>query len=109
MLTADADLQIRTRLATFLYAHLHQLSDAFTIKDGKRILLQDSLAQVCRQELVDVITREAESGLRQVVGAEAKELSVFRDLISDQSGARQLDHGSDEIFNPALLLSEDFF
>ena len=40
---------------------------------------------------------KAEGGLRQVVGAEAEELGVLGDLAGAQRGARQLDHGADEV------------
>src|SRR3954468_5565318 len=52
---ADANLQLRIGLAALLHAHANKLSYAFAIENGKRILLQDALAQVRRQELVDVV------------------------------------------------------
>ena len=67
-------------LRPLLGGHLHQLADAFLIQHGKRILLEDSLLQVLGQELVDVVAREAEGRLRQVVGAEAEELGLLGDL-----------------------------
>ena len=53
--------------------------------------------EIRRQEVVDVVARDAERGLRQVVGAEAEELGFFGDLIGGEGGARQFDHGADHV------------
>ena len=108
MLAADSDFQIRTSLAAALGRHLHQLADALAIKHRKRILLEDAFRKIGRQHLVDVVAREAEGGLREIVGAERKELRFFGDLIRDQRRARQLDHGADQVVDLLSFLFEDF-
>ena len=77
--------------------------------ERKRILLEDAFRQIGRQHFVDVVARETECGLREIVGAEGKELRFFRDLIRDQAGARQLDHRADEVINVSSLFFENFF
>ena len=53
------------------------------------------LVHVVGQEAASIIARKAHGGLRQVVGAERKELGDFGNLVREQRGARQLDHGAD--------------
>ncbi len=108
MLAADTDLQRGTRLPSPLRRHLHQLSDPFAIQYRKRILLDDSIRQIRRQNLVHVVTREAPRRLRQIVRAERKEFSLLRDLIGDQSRTRQLDHRAHQVFHFLTLLCKHF-
>jgi hypothetical protein len=44
-----------------------------------------------------IVARQAERGLRQIIGAEAEEIRHLRDAIRGERRARQLDHGADEI------------
>ena len=107
--SADADLEIGASFAPALGAHFNQLTHSGLIERGKGILLEDSLLQVLGEELVNVVTRDAVGSLGKVVGAEAEELSFLGDLIRDQCGARQFDHGADEVFDAILLFGENFF
>jgi hypothetical protein len=43
---------------------------------------------------LDVVAREAEAGLREVVGAEREELGVACDVAGHEACAGQLDHGA---------------
>src|SRR5579884_3922557 len=99
MLAANADLQFWARLAAFLHANFHQLAHAFLINRGKRIALENAPFDVSRQELADVIARKTVSRLRQVVSAEAEELSITGNLIGHHTGAWQLNHGANHVFN----------
>ena len=47
---ADAELDVRPRLAAFLDGDLHQLADAGLIDRGERILLHDFQFGVRREE-----------------------------------------------------------
>src|SRR5438132_8620707 len=109
VLTADSHFQFGARLAALLDSNAHQFSHALAINHLEWILFEDALAQVRGQNLVDVITREAEGGLREIVGAETEELGFLGDLVSNQSRARQLNHGSYEIVDFLLFLFEDLF
>ena len=51
-------------------AHLHQLAHAHLVEGGEGILLEDAELEIRGQEVVDVVARDAEGGLREVVGAE---------------------------------------
>ena len=108
MLAADAHMEAGPRLASLGRAHLYQLTNALLIECGEGILLEDARLQISRQEVVDVIAADAEGGLRQVVGSEAEELSLFGDLIGGQGRARQFDHGAHLVINGFTLLLEDF-
>ena len=71
--------------------HLHQLPYTSLIEVGEGALLEDAQLYVRRQEVIDVVARDAEAGLREVVGSEAEELGVFGDLAGGQGSAQQLD------------------
>ena len=71
----------------------------FDVDRRERILLEDLLVLVDPQELADVVAREAERHLRQVVGAEREELRFLRDLIGGHRAARHLDHRADQILD----------
>src|ERR1035437_101559 len=77
MLAADADFQVRIRLAAALDGDLHQLADAFLVEDGKRIGREDLAILVVLLELRIVVARQAHTGLGQIVGPEAEELGFL--------------------------------
>src|SRR6185437_10141071 len=81
--TADAELKIRTDLASSGHAQLNQIAHAFLVDGGKRIILENAAINIGRQEGADIITRKAVGCLREVVGTEAEELSLFGNLIGD--------------------------
>ena len=57
MLAADPHLQSGPRVASLGRGHLHQQSHAGLIERGERILLEDAVLQVGRQEMVDVVAQ----------------------------------------------------
>src|SRR5579885_996335 len=101
VLAANAELQLLTRLAAALGGDAHQLADAVAIDRHKRVGRQDALCRVGTQEAPRVVAADAKGGLRQVVGAERKELRRFGDLIGFERRTRQFDHGADLIMELA--------
>src|SRR5208337_2186589 len=86
VLSADPDLDGRTGRAALLHRQLHELPNAFAIQHRKRVLLQDAFRKIRGQNGANVVARETERGLGEIVGAEAEELGLLRDLVSDQGG-----------------------
>ena len=101
MLAADAQLDVGAGLAAAFGSHLDQLANAVLIQSGEGIVLIDLVLIVGIQELAGVVTAEAEGHLGQVVGAEAEELGFLGDLVGQQSGSRDLDHGAHMILHVA--------
>ena len=84
-----------------------KLADARDVQRLERVDRQDLLIDVFRHERADVVAREAEGHLRQVVGAERKELGLDGDLVGRQGGAGNLDHRADRVVDlDAGLLHE---
>ena len=92
-------LMVGAGLAALGRGHLHQLPDARLIEGGEGVLLEDARLHVGREELVDVVSADAEGGLGEVVGSEAEELGLFGDLIRGQSRARQFDHRANHVID----------
>src|ERR1044072_5447021 len=67
---ADAYFQIRASRAAFLRAHLYQLAHAFLIQHLKRVVREDVVVNVEREEFARIIARYSVGRLRQVVRAE---------------------------------------
>src|SRR3954469_15875594 len=105
---ADAQLDVRTRLAAQIACQLHELADTGLVDRCKRILLHDFQLLITAQERPRIIAAHAERCLGQVIGAEAEELRVFGDFIRDQGGARDFNHRADEISEFGLLLLRHF-
>jgi len=97
MLAADADLQFGASLAPARDADLHQFADPVAIDRDEWIDLQDSLCDVGAEESGSIIAADAIGGLRQIVGAERKELRRLGNVAGHQAGTRQFDHGADLI------------
>ena len=108
MFAADAAVQLGTSLTTKLDRHLHQLADADGIETSKRIGLVDLVRIVCGQELAGIVTREPERHLRQVIGAEAEEFRLLRDIVRGERRARDLDHRADLILELEAGFLDDF-
>src|SRR5215217_1731239 len=81
MLPADTNLEPGVGGAAAFHGHPDQLADALLVDTRKRGPLDDPAVGVERHDAaLDVVAREAERGLRQVVGSEREEVSVLRDL-----------------------------
>ena len=98
MLAADTYMQVRVNRFAQFDSHLHQLANANLIQFRERIVLEDLRIIVCVQELACVVTGESVCHLGKVVCTEAEEVSFFSDLVSCQSSSRDLDHGTNLIF-----------
>ncbi len=97
MLTADAQLNLRTRAPSPLDRFFYQLPDPIPVKFHEGVGFQNFLLQVEGEELAfGIIAAEAEGGLGEVVGPEREKLGAFSQLIGYQAGPRQLDHGADQ-------------
>ena len=63
----------------------------------ERRAVEDPLLEVVREEAgLDVVARQAERGLREVVRAEGEEVGLLRDPVGDEARARELDHRPDQ-------------
>lgn len=80
---------------------------AVAVEDLERVVLQNAFLQVDRQELGDVVAREAERHLRQVVGAEREEFGDFGDLVGGDCRTRNFDHRADHVFQAVVTFGED--
>src|SRR5258708_22602025 len=108
MLAAYADLQTRPRFATAFDGDLDEFAHTFAVEHGERILLEHAALQIDRKKFANVIAREAESGLGEIVGAEREKLRLAGNLVGDDASAGQLDHGTNEILN-ALAFPLKYF
>ena len=107
---ADADLELGTAAAALLDAPLDQHADALGVERLERIGCEDAgllFVDIVGQEAARVVAGEAHRGLGEVVGAEGEELGDFRDLVGEQSGARKLDHGADDVVELDAGLLDD--
>jgi hypothetical protein len=96
VLAAHADLQPRSGRAAVLHRDLHELADALLVDRGERGALDDAAVDEVRDDAgLDVVARESQGGLREVVGPKREELPVLGDLARHEAGARELDHRAD--------------
>src|SRR5271167_4213569 len=109
MLTAHPQLQLRSYLASEPGGHPDHRANALAVDRLERGAIDDVCAAVLGQDPpLDVVAREPEAGLRQVVCAEGEEVRVLGDLTGYETGARQLDHRAEAkvpVVIEALFLS----
>ena len=105
---ADAEFDVFSRFAAFFDGDLHEFADAGLVEAGEWVFLEDFVLGVGVEEGSHVVAADAESGLGEVVCAEAEELSGLCDFVSCDGAARHFDHGSDEVVEFDLLLGHDF-
>ena len=70
MLAADADLEVRTGAAAAFDADLDELADGTLVDGLERVGIKDLVAEVVAHEGANVVAREAERHLGEVVGSE---------------------------------------
>src|SRR4051812_6685231 len=105
VLAADAELDVRLRLAATLDADAHEVADSVPVEHLERVPLEHALFEVEGQELaLCVVARHAEGRLREVVRAEGEEVRDLGDLVGAKRGARQLDHRPAEVLEPWRFL-----
>ena len=80
MFAANADLELRPRLAAALDADLDQFADAVAIDRDERIDLQNAARNIGAEESGGVVAADAVGGLRQIVGAEGEEFRGVGDV-----------------------------
>ncbi len=107
MFAADAALEVLARAAALEHRFADELAHTVAVQNLERVVLQDALFEVDGQELRDVVAREAQRHLRQVVGSEREELRHFGDLVGRHGGARHLDHRADHVFDLVVALGKD--
>src|SRR5687767_2478928 len=97
VLPTNANFQSGANRAAPVHGEVDQAPNALLIEDLKWVIRQNSRADVGREKPSGVIATQAKCRLRQVIGAEGKELSLARDLVSREGRSRKLDHRSDGI------------
>ena len=105
---ADAELDVRAGLAALGDGDLHELANAGAVERGEGVLLEDFRFGVGHEEGAHVVAADAESGLGEVVGAEAEELGALGNLVGGERTARDFDHGADLVFKLHLFLRHHF-
>ena len=80
MFAADADLELGPHLAPALDTDLDQFADALLVERHEGIARQDAAPGIDAEEARRVVARDAERGLRQIVGAEREKLGGLGDL-----------------------------
>eukprot|EP00438_Fugacium_kawagutii_P036334 Skav209026 [mRNA] locus=scaffold1809:4753:5381:+ [translate_table: standard] len=105
MLAANAHLHVWPSAATSLNCHGDQLANTIRIQADERILGDNALGLVLRQERACIISAQAIGGLGQVIRSKAEEFGHFCQFACLQGCTWKLDHGAnfvDEI-NSLLL------
>src|SRR5713101_1973310 len=97
MLAANPNLEILFRLAPALDSDSHQIANAIGVEFLERILLVDPARQVIVEEPGRVVARQPVGHLRQVVGAERKEVRHRGNRSGLDARARHFDHRANEI------------
>ena len=89
---ADAAVEFRADALAEPDRHFHELADTQLVELRERVVLEDLLVVVGRQELARVVARETVRHLSEVVRAEAEELRLLGDRVGREGRARDLDH-----------------
>jgi hypothetical protein len=100
VLAADADFQPWFHTSPALDAQRDKFTNTILVDRNERIGFKNLLLDVVGEDRRCIIAAQAETGLRQVVGAERKEFGAvvtLGDLVGFQGGAWQLDHGTDGV------------
>ncbi len=92
MFAANAQHEGRVCAASVRGGQLDEGADARFVEGDKRIVLQQALPQVRRQESMCVIAADPEGRLGQVVGAETEEIHARRQIRGTQRRAGQFNH-----------------
>ena len=104
MLATDPELDPRPRGAAALDSHADQLPHAFLVEGLERVRLEQLELEVLRHEAtLDVVTREPEGHLGEVVRPEGEELGDIGDLTRRERGAWGLDHRAHEVVDIGVV------
>ena len=88
MLPADPEVELRICCSTFLHCDLHQAPHARPIDRHERVCRDELALLVHAEKLPDVVAREAERGLGEVVRAEREKVRDFPDLTGRDASPR---------------------
>ena len=80
MFSADAELQILARFAPTFRRHANERADAVDINGDKRIARDDAFGKIIGEESAGIVAADADGRLREIVGAEGKELRRLRNI-----------------------------
>src|SRR6516165_6462119 len=80
VLAANPHFELWPRLAAAFDPDAHQFAHAFAVDGHERIARQDAARYVGAEKARGVVAADAVGGLREIVGAEGKELRALRDL-----------------------------
>src|SRR5438552_10253057 len=92
MLAANPELKTRPRGASALRGDADELADPLDVEGHKRVVLEDPEPLIGADKARRIVARQAEDGLRQVIGAKAEEFGALGDLAGAQRRPRQFDH-----------------
>ena len=96
LFAANTDLEVGTLRTAPGDSHLDELAKALDIEDFERIVLQNALIVVHRQELVfRIFTRKLEYRLGHIIRTEGEELRAGREFRGPRARAHGLDHGAE--------------
>jgi hypothetical protein len=97
MFTADSELDVRARLASEVASNFHQSPDTLLIDRREGICLNDIQFGVRREKTPRIVAAHSQCRLCEIVCAKAEELSMARDLISDERSTWYFDHRPHQI------------
>src|SRR5687768_13928511 len=97
MLAANTELEIGATAAPALGSDPDELSYPLDVQRDEGIDGKDAAGGILAQEAGAVVAADAEGRLGEIIGAEGKEFRTLSNGAGAQSGARQFDHGANEI------------
>src|SRR5690554_5485776 len=97
MLTADTDLQSTATLPTLFNAHLNKDTYTILIETLEGVFLKNAFFDVVRKESTSIVSAKPIGHLGQIVGPKGEEVGFLGDLISNDGGSRNLNHGAYQI------------
>ena len=108
VLSADANFKIGFCLSASADSQFHQASDAFLIELLKWIGWHERALDIFRHEFPTVVSAYAKPHLGEIVGAEGKEIRPLGNLIRDDAGSWDFDHGSHGVFQFLTRILDGF-
>src|SRR5688572_13284362 len=94
MFAADAVFDAGLAGLRFPYCHFHEFAHAALVERYERITLDEFLREVLRDELGDIVTREAVGHLGEIIGPEAHEFHITCNTVRADTCTRGFHHGA---------------
>ena len=82
-------------MSTGVHRKSNEFAHPVPVEDLERVVGKYTAIYVKRKEPPGIVAAQTESGLRQIIRAERKELCLRGDLVGGERGAGQLDHRAD--------------